>query len=64
MEVALAILTKGTGNILTMVRRLMLMRGGKSAFEINNMFREAKNEAKSAGKLLACSLAIRGIKPI
>jgi len=47
-----------------MMRRLMLMRGGKSAFEINSMFREAKDEAKSAGKLLACSLAIRGIEPI
>ena len=57
----MALITKGTGNILSMVRKLMLLRGGADAKRIDSMFREAKYEAKIAGKLLACSLAIRGV---
>lgn len=64
MEVLMLIATKGAGNAVSMARRMMLLKGGFSLKKIDTMFREAILEAKYAGKLLACALAIRGVEPI
>ena len=41
------------------MRGLIMTHAASSSFDIDGMFRTAKSEAKIAGKLLACILALR-----
>jgi hypothetical protein len=56
----LSIISGGTSTAaINVMRGLLATHAASGSFDVDGMFRTAKKEAKVAGKLLACIIALR-----